>query len=256
MSVPEFLASSFHYILVAGVADVATIITSFRDEVLNQLSTPWSEPVAGTFKSPVDSNGRWFDVALSSIAADKLNCKVRNWLGTTIMEKRCQIDIAGTQVRIATGNRHFAILSDRATPEQVCGGFMDISPESQIAHTDVIWATGHRDLANAESKQFMQYVANLGGDNLWTVFPYESSGNYPAAQSLAGAYLFAPVEHDATGAAHARTGRRYQILYGPSAIPNASDVTVPIDTGVTAVFMGMGMTHNGGAPYRFFVRKA
>ena len=95
MSVPVFLASSYRYLELA-VTDVSDIIVAFRTEAVVNGVPPWTEPSAALFKSPVDGLGRFHDVLLTRIAANNLECRVRDQLANIVTTLRMEIDGTGS----------------------------------------------------------------------------------------------------------------------------------------------------------------
>ena len=62
MAVPTFLNAPFRSLKIT-ITDVADIITSLRSELL-ALADPWTEPVAGTFKSTARADGVFFTIMM------------------------------------------------------------------------------------------------------------------------------------------------------------------------------------------------
>ena len=250
MSVPAFLNSSFRYLLVAGVTDVATIITSFESEVLAN-SPAWTKNSAGDYTSPANANGRWFEVILTRIDQYTLDLLVKTWTGVSIISisghYRMQIDTSATNVRIFTGQYHFHIQSDRSTPEHLCGGMLDLTPEAQDAHTVTIWAHGFRKGDSTTTYNDLQY-SSMNDDqtvNSGVVRPFcVGNATQMHMTSFSGAYLFEPVRH-AKYNDWRQYGRRYQYLMCDSGLSSGAVVTVPIDAGVTGNFIVLGVPATG-----------
>ena len=68
MAVPTFLNAPFRSLKIT-ITDVADIITNLRSE-LTALDDPWTEPVAGTFKSPARADGAFFTITVASNLGD------------------------------------------------------------------------------------------------------------------------------------------------------------------------------------------
>ena len=68
MAVPSYLNTGFRYFERIGVSDVQQIIDDVEDEVLASSGlgdvawSPWTNPSAGLYKSPVDAWNRFMDV--------------------------------------------------------------------------------------------------------------------------------------------------------------------------------------------------
>ncbi len=241
----DFLSSSFRYRQVLGVTDVADIITVFRDEVLNQLSTPWTEPDANTFQSPEDEMGHFFTAALASAAVTRLQVTVKDLNGTAIADRCVDIDAGGNAVQVYTGQFHFFVESSRAGGGEVAGGgLLDLSPE----------AVGNVGL-NAWHQFFMMSDGAPVGSGRVDVGATGGSGASPN-KTCASVFLFNPMmmvtlvgESDSLW-----IGRVHQSLRCSDELGPGSEVTVPVDSGAKGVFrvVARGADRN----CRMCVRKA
>jgi len=263
MTVPTFLGTTFRYKSTAGVTDVATIITTFRDEVLNQLpvGSRWTEPSADLFKSVVDADGRFFDVLLTRVDVDTLEIRVRNPSAVTIATRRVDIDGAGTEVRIYSGPYHADIESVRATPESAGGGLMDLSPESQISHSNYVYAYGYRDNAGAIANQTNRswFILDNGVAAVFTrlIGQLDASGIAQPLRSGNGANIFRPAElFAAMSGANRIVGRMFQRYMCDSGLALGTEHVVPIDDATTATFKVLGRPDANAADARIAVRKA
>lgn len=245
MAVPTYLASSFYYIETTPIADVADIITEFRDQALNHNTPVWTEPSAGLFKSPPDGSSRWFDMLLTKIAASNLECRVRDSGGTTVLTGRMQIGAAAV-VRIYTGQFHFHIEAVGGTPEYVRGGIVDLSPESQIAHSQWAYAYTYRDTADAPRTNQWDY--SFMNDN-GTYATYRRGLGFCLAsgskelRSPSGAMIFGAfgvLAKVMAGTDYRYAGRHYQHVVCPDEVPGGEFV-VPTDVNSFGTFKVLGM---------------
>ena len=247
MTVPVYLNSSFSYVETAPITDVDDIITAFRDEVLNGQTPAWTEPDTALFKSPPDGSGRWIDVLLTRIAANNLECRVRDSSGTTIVTGRMQIGTVSI-VRIFTGQFHFHIETVGASPEFVRGGIVDLTPEAQSAHSQ--WAYGYtrRDTADA-LRSYCYWRSSAMIDNGTPAIVERGLGFCIATaaknlQSASGAWIFGAcgvtVKPPGDASNFRYAGRLYQQVVCPDDIPG-SEFVVPIDTNSFGTFKIIGM---------------
>lgn len=262
MTVPNFLASSFRFLEIAAVTDVATIISSFRSETVTLGSPVWTEPSTALFKSPVDANGRFLDVLLTSVSATNLEVRVRDQNGLTIYTRRMQIDALGNTVRIYSGQFHFCIESVRATSELAWGGILDKSPESQVSSSVYVFGSAYRTTAD---------TVDGNGSTTWTQFMLENGS--PAARnrvynrgtiltgsvvepvSASGSFLFYPADMATQpGTTLQFGGRAYQAYLLDSSFSPGSEVLIPIDDSSTGTFKVLGLATSNNV--RVALRKA
>jgi len=132
---------------------------------------------------------------------------------------------------------------------------LDLSPQAQDAWSTVVYAYAHRDSAGGASNS--PATLNISGlaDQALVAVMCNTNARAPMADP-GGNVIYWPVFVLATSTGNTLKGRFYQVLVGPSSIAAGTEVTVPIDTGVTAKFRGSGA---GGSDSvmsyaRFFVR--
>jgi len=258
MSVPAFLASSFDYKETLAVTDVAAIITDFRDRVLNHNTPAWTEPVAGTFQSPADAKGQFFQVMLTRVSITALGIKIIDMYGTTIADRQIYIDAGGTAVQYYTGQFHAFINSARATQEFGGGCLIDTSPETASLPLYRTAGVGHRD------------NTGTAGSTDWT-FWFMMSNATPAAmragvmnylgsvrcqKAIDGTYIYSPVllSTNVYGANMRIVGRPFQVLTSDDGLAFGAEVTVPIDVAATGVFKVVGKA--ASQLQKILVRKA
>ena len=250
MAVPAFLLSSFSYREDVGIDDVADVITALRDELLNQQTPPWTEPVGGTFKSPPDGNGRFFEFDIVTISPTRLSMVVRDDTGTEILDGTADID-TNDVVRYFTGQYHCQIEFEGHTSagigEAMGCGITDMTPEASDITRANVWAHARRNAAGALD----------AATNVWHEFRMLNNGVVAGASralaSLLGAgtntALFThsgnivtkPVELNSTpqGNPHALLqpiGRVYQHLVVSDEFSFGAELIVPIDDALVGAF--------------------
>lgn len=259
MSVPAFLASSFDYKETLAVTDVATIITDFRDRVLNHNTPAWTEPVSGTFQSPADASGQFFQVMLTRVIITTLGIKVVDMYGTTISDRQIFIDAGGTAVQYYTGQFHAFINSARGTQE--CGGgcLVDTSPETTNLPLYRTAGFGHRDNTGTANNNDWTYWWMMS--NATPAIMRAGVTNYGASprnqKAIDGTYIYSPVllSTNLYGASNMRlVGRPFQVLTSDDGLAFGAEVTVPIDVAATGVFKVIGKA--ASQQQKVLVRKA
>lgn len=264
MAIPEFLSSSYRYFYRTNVSDVSTIISDFESEVLAN-SPVWTKLGTGFYKSPVDSHGRWFDVTLTRITQYKLEMVLRDNNGNTICTRRINAPSANNwDVRIYTGSHHFVIdvLNISTAPEALYGGILDLSPESQTAHTKYIYGNGYRNTSDIASTYDILYAAMIDNTTPTIALRSVSYGTGSTAGggaiTITGYHLSRPREMfvTPTGGGNMRyAGRCYQTLLVPDDQIPGSIVTLPIDSSETGEFCVIGgIATSANARYRVAVR--
>lgn len=259
MSATDFLSSSFRFAQLKGASDVQSIIDLFAAEVAAN-APGWTNPSQNLFKSPPDTVGRWFDVLLTRVTQWKLECRVRDALGVTIATRRITgLPSANNwMVNIFTGQMHFEIdvFPMSAAPQHMGGGLLDLSPESQLAHTHNVYARGwadSSDTANYTDVQYAFMVDNVTATYYQRTFLYLgniATGGYPR-MTPNGNRVFRPVEYFCvpTGGSSNRyyAGRAYQQLLCYDNIEFGAKIVVPISPLQSGVFRvsAIPATYNG-----------
>lgn len=249
MALQAFLASSYRAFERSGVSDVATIITDFQTEVLAN-SPVWTDSGGGLFVSPVDAVGRFFDVLLTRIDAERLEMRLRDQAGVTICTRRINCPSTNTWVsRIYTGQFHFIIdvEMESAAPEALYGGISDMSPEAQDAHTKYVYGGGYRTNADVASQYDISYAFML--DNVAAAAAQRRSvwgglattGTGAVSLQSARVHRAALLWVQPIGGGNLRyAGKQYQVLMVSSAVTVGTRLTVPIDIAATGVFRVIG----------------
>ncbi len=160
MTAPAYLSSSYRYFEKWGVTSVATIISDFATEVLAD-NPAWTDLGGGLYKSPVDADGRFFDVLLTDEDGTnhvKMSARIRDQNGTTLCTRRINLPASPScYVRIYTGQYHFAIDVDPVSTacEFLMGGILDLTPEGQTAHGHYCYGHGSRTTADVKGSDTM-----------------------------------------------------------------------------------------------------
>lgn len=267
MTVPTFLASEFQYVSIAGITNVAQIITAFRNQVVTTPPvgfTPWTEPSPGLFKSPVDADGRFFDVLLTVDAADTLGSRVRNPSATIISQRRILIDVGGTEVRFYTGDKHMCIDSQRGTPEALGAGLLDLSPRSQTYHTNSMYGFGHRDGASnpdgGHPADCYGLLDNGAPANIFRAIADNTASFGPAPLlDASGFTIHHPVMLVATmSSLLRRVGRLYQTYQVDVTLAVGAEIQIPINESplTNGTFKVVGRGNSNGNFFKIAMRKA
>lgn len=246
-------ASSFDFFTRPGVVDVATIITDFRTRVLGQVPA-WTEPVAGTFKSPVDGVGRFFEVALTRVSAVRLNCIVTDQNAIQIINREIDISGAGTAVNYYTGQFHAMIEALEATPEVFQAGILDETPLAEDAILDYVYANAYRNAGGGVDGQggtanFDFFLDNGGAaaNHRWRAFAQTIAG-IVGLKDPTGALQFFPCDFvgNVSGVI-GWIGRQYQSYICDSSLGTGVQKTLKIGTaGETGVFQVVGLAPQSG----------
>ncbi|MGA2261712.1 MAG: hypothetical protein ABSH28_09775 [Acidobacteriota bacterium] len=250
MSVPVFLNSSFYYFERKGVSDVQTIMDDFENQVLHVNVPAWSKPSAGLYKSPVDANGRWYDVLFTRITQQKLEMRLRDATGVTVCTRRINCPTANSwNVHIFTGEHHMHIDVDAvsAVVEVLFAGMLDPTPDA--AHNKYVYGNGSRSTADyADSSCDVAHSFMI--DNATPGYGFRTTsygtGNYTyALLSMNGSRIYRPVGLwcRPTGENYTSrfAGRRYNSLLTESTLAWGAKVTIPIDIGLSGLFRVTGV---------------
>jgi hypothetical protein len=248
MAIADFLNSSKYFFERAGVTDVQTIMDDFATQVLANVPA-WTNPTGARYASPVDGAGRFFDVEFTRTTQYKLTIVVRDQSGTTIMTRRIQIPSAnGSIVRIFTGQFHcFIDIQTQSTdPEYFWAGILDLSPEVQNVHSKYVFAYSTRTTADVYGAGYFQYafmIDDAAPASIQRICHYacEVTGRPRPQRDLLGFWIFHNLMfyvQPVGGGDHRYAGRAYQCLLVPEdAGDPGTELTIPIDAGVTGQFM-------------------
>lgn len=247
-------ASSFDFFNNPAVLSVATIITDFRARVTGQ-SPAWTEPVAGTFKSPVDGVGRFITVTLVATSATRLQWTVADQNAITVVDREIDISGVGTSVNYFTGQFHAYVEALEATPEVAQAGILDETPLAQNAILDYTFGNGYRNtgggIDGAGSQVNQQFMLDNGVSALLNRFRayWQTIGVQVSLKDQSGALQFFPADMYATIAGvNNWIGRAYQVYLCDSSLPFGTQKTIKIGSaGETGVFQVVGLTTVGAA---------
>lgn len=261
MAIPAYLASSFSYRVDRGVTDVADVIVSLRDELLNQQSPAWTEPVSGTFKSPPDVNGRYFEFDISALSTTRLEMVLRDDAGREINDRTADITAIDT-VRLYTGQFHCMIemvnISVGTTGEALGCGVTDLTPDASDAVLVNTWMVGRRNSAgtldaNMDECNEFEMVDNGSVAAARRIRGHiDPSAAFVPLWSHTGRILTVPVELNSTpkGSPHSTrqpVGVVYQHLMVDDEFGPGDEVTVPIDDALVGTFKVSVRSAGGGA---------
>jgi hypothetical protein len=261
MAPPAFLASSFGYLSLLAVTDMATVVTSFAAMVLAQ--TPvWTSLGGGVYQSPVDGAGRFFTVTISSPVASRLRVIIKNESSLVISDRTVELDGGGNTVTIHAGQFHLEIESARVgTSEVIGGGLLDLSPRPQNSHSNYVYGHGYRDSAGtadgsgSSSDHFALIDAGVPG--ITQRLLHQTAPSFGAAPMFEASGFS---EHTAAkmvalvGANVRRMGRMYHHWMVPDVFSVGAEVPIPIDIGVSGVFKVLGRAASGF--FKLAVRKS
>lgn len=142
-------ATSHRFLEDTGITTSAEMTTTLRTELVTNLG--WTEPTSGTFRSPPDAAGRYFDIVVSEPSAVRWQWSVQNESATVICVREVLLAGTGENVRYHTGAAHVWVEVDKGagTSEALGAGLLDLTPEAQDAHSNYVWGRGHRTSAGA-----------------------------------------------------------------------------------------------------------
>lgn len=231
-------ASSFDFFTNPGpVTDVNTIISDFQTRVTGQ-SPAWTVPVAGTFKSPVDGVGRFFEVVLTRLSATQLEFKVLDQNGATVCDRSIEIAVAGNAVNYYTGQFHAWIEIEQATQEVGQAGILDETPLAQNAINDYVWGNGYRNAGGSIDGQGgnvgQEFAIDNGSSNVQSRirgWGSATSGGTVGLKDAAGNLQYFPADMFINvGGVVGWVGRMYQAYMCDASIAFGTSKTIPIDT--------------------------
>lgn len=107
MTVPRFLASTFHFNEFDAQVDMATFITALTALLTGQ-APAWTNPSPGVLVSPVDSAGRFMRLELTAPSALQLTMTLKDQNGIVVCQRAMDL-IAGpapTTINVYSGQYH------------------------------------------------------------------------------------------------------------------------------------------------------
>lgn len=230
-----------------GVTDVQTIIDDFEDQVLTTNLPVWTSPSANVYVSPVDGYGKFMRLEFTRTDATRLDLVVKDQNGITLMTRRILLPANGSHVRIYTGQYHACIdvYDYSSSPEWFMAGILDLSPESQTAHSRYVYCWGSRDTADAYGQGWFKYfymIDDVAPASYRRVNQYSGpvSGYATPNIDAMGYWVMQPALFycKASGGTYYRyAGKAYQTLFVSRFMGDVgSTIEIPIDAGVTGKF--------------------
>lgn len=270
MTVFASFASSFRFLNNPSITDVQTILNDFNSEVVTNGSPAWTSPsgftngtTSGTWKSPVDSAGRFYQIFLARTTATRMEFKVIDQNQLTVCDR--EIDISGTtSVNYYTGQYHAWIESLVATPEVAQSGILEPSPLPLTVYGTYVFGNAFRNTsgsndggADTTGKLFMIDNGGSSQINRMRDIGQNIGGQTPGLIDAAGNLLWHPMEISAANSAIQRwSGRPYQVVLGDSSVGAGTTKTIIIgNAGETGTFRGLGGLVNS-VNCRIFLRQS
>lgn len=264
-------ASSFRFLNNPSVSDVQTILNDFNSEVVTNGSPAWTSPsgftngtTSGTWKSPVDSAGRFFEILLARTTATRLSFKVLDQNFLTIADR--EIDISGTVgVNYYTGQYHAWIEALVAASEVGASGICDPAPFPLGTYNPYVYGNGYRNNASTVDSQFSTtgqlFMLDNGGSamvNRLRDYSQNVNGNNIGLLDAAGNLIYLPSEISANCSGATRwVGKMYQVVAVDSSFAVGTTKTIIIgNAGETGTFRAVGGTLAAIANLRWAVRTA
>ena len=268
MAVPDFLAGAlntdFRYFSRAGVTDVNTIISDLNTELIALGWTDASGVGTGPFKTPTRADGAFIVLTLARTSAVRLSLVVTDPAGMVVTPAaglEVDIDAGGTEIRLYTGKFHVCIDSARVTPEAFYCAILDRSPE-ELALPRPIYVCSYGPRSNLGAITNQSWCSHYGipvdgvayaacnGTSSWVV----ERGIVAAGLNrltVSGALMPVPFEFGKDGWL---MGRMPQALIIDGGQVYGTEITVPLDTGVTGIFKVAGFSADASGKLMF--RKA
>jgi hypothetical protein len=248
MAIPVFWNTPFSYTELAGVTDVSTIIAGVHAAVTALGWTDESGLGTGPWKTPARADGIFFRIALARISATRLGWTMYDQAGLNVsinVSNYLQdIDAGGTPVQIYAGTLHLCVNTQRASQETFWCCVLDQTPDPMsYPRALYIHYTGPRT-ADGTLRNYQWSSVNMmepGGTTYGTrgtlAITRANSGTY-FRRTMSGTALFSPAEY---GSYNNQNGLLYgripmAIAIDKTGLNYGSEVTVPIDAGVNAVF--------------------
>lgn len=275
MSAPSFLATDFAFSALSGVTDVQTIMDALATMLTATLSnTPtamfpsgqrWTALGGGVYKSPVDAAGRFMTLTLVRTTIVRLRWTVAD-PGGTIRDGEVDIAAGGSQVEIYGGPGHAMVQCNNAGSWEIARAFMtDPTPEPLASASVYVYASTWRDTGGGiQGGSFVTGAFRFYGGTLSSavVFNYTlwARPQMPA-QDTANTHLRTQAGSDIATpffAACPRAngednwlvgGRFFQAVVVDGNNAAGSDLTIPIDTGVTGIFRVTRFAVDGARQY-------
>lgn len=259
MAVPAHLNSSFSFREMLAVTDVADVIVAIRDELLNQQSPAWTEPVSGTFKSPPDANGRFVEFDISASSTTRIAFVVRDDTGAQVIDQTADM-AAVDRVYIYSGQFYLQVEfmhHGSGAPECFGCGITDISPEATDSQPTNVWAHGRRnnagtlDAAMDAWSEYAMFDDTTVGKIRRAVNMTNAANAGLTFRTQSGMQIVFPVNltRDPRTDPTAEPwfcGRLHQAILVDDFRAAGEEIVVPIDDALTGVFRVSGRTSDNG----------
>ena len=242
MAVPGYLASSYRYLKLTGVGDSQAILDALDTELE---AASWTDEGSGTYKSPVDADGRFFKITITRVPTTGLEMTVKDQNGTSVCVRRAYTSGVTSTVYIFVGQYHLfiEIVRGSAAPEYLAAGILDFGPENQSQSSRYVYGGGKRNSATNDYNDYIDNWAMI--DNVTATIMARGMMLRPYSHDYAPLYtpgnnlIFHPLCLFATTASMtmAYAGRMYQtILLYNWACESGDIIAVPIDGSTLANF--------------------
>jgi hypothetical protein len=278
MAVPNFLAGTinvdFNYLSHVGITDTITILNDLNTQ-LTALGwtctvTGASPTAVGTYISPTRTDGVSFKVVATQVSATVLKYAVTDqWSGsvTPVANQPQQNIVAtggGSEARYYSNKFGFFLETLPSGVAECFGcGVLDATPEAINVPRAFYWATsGPRSAANALSQNGADNMTTLPLGSTTYAASYYNYCSYGPTQgltlsrsTLGGSLLIVPFDiQGGMAPASYLYGRIFQCIMVDAAQSLGAQITVPIDTGVTAVFRVLGCATSTYNSFRIAAR--
>lgn len=249
MAVPAFLSSSFRAVRVEYDTTQADFIDKIRDELTGAQNPAWTEPSADRFKSPVDGDGRFFELEFvngANSTKTRCNCYLSTGLSTAGFSRELRRDVSS--MLIQAGQYHFYVECNNA--EFIMAALLDLLPNSQTAiNRNVVFSgsldtTGFADTVENTRRGVVPdataaaWIEEIDCLSFFASAPSGVGNDAVPRQTLTGQRLWYPyyVSGPEAGSTHKVRGRAYQMLVVDSRISAGSRIQVPIDDTTLGTF--------------------
>lgn len=250
MSVASYFDTDFVRVRLDGVTDVQSIIDEINTILTSTLpvDSRWTDQGSGRYRCPIqDPNDsyRFFSIQVVRTSQSRLQWVVRDQGGSTVIDGRVDINVAGSVVKIWAGTYHLAV---QANGEVAHGQMLDMTPFSGTAwSTYTLGYTRRASDGTLRPEVTCNYAQMNDPDNaplsrrivVFTVGDSVLSATL-AAETSGGSSLVIPVYVSYSsvfpGAEKRFAGTMYQAVIVDGTLPEGSDVQLSLDNGVLGTF--------------------